>query len=267
MYIAVPVTAAAAGLGLPPGGARTAPWCGSVAALKKMLFDLGYYFGPIDDNFDADANSAVAAFARSAGVAYRSGVLSDQLCDALATRWETKFGIAAMARSTVRSTATPTMTQALAKRVVSSGAQVSPIDSSALKCAMQGKVWDAATSQCLAPAASDAKAASDANAGGGGTTDPLTACLLAGGQWSEGQCAYPRSGDEDQAWSTESNAGLCAAKGGTWDGSTCVMPSFQEGQGGGITGWWNEQETPVKVAVVGGGVLLVGLVAYGLVRR
>jgi hypothetical protein len=234
MYVSVPVTAAAAGLGLPPGASAQPPWCGGIAPLKQMLTDLGFYLGPIDSNFDKATDSAVASFARSKGVAYRSGVLSSELCAKMAAAWESRFGVK---KIDVRRVSQQFAQRAL---VTPKGDEQLTLDQEAFQCQIQGKVWDPATRTCSKPPPAQQQTSFETPADELG---PVEQCLLAGGGWLDGECVYPETG-ERMEYQPRDEAGVQVAE----------------------PGWWERQDTGVKVAIIGGGVLVAGGIIFAVTR-
>ena len=80
-------------LGAPPGASATASWCGGLAVVKQMLYDLGHYYGVPSppNNWRAEDNAAMNAFALGEGLPYRSDVVMPEHCARLIARWEGKF--------------------------------------------------------------------------------------------------------------------------------------------------------------------------------
>lgn len=235
MYVSVPVTAAAAGLGLPPGAAGTGPECGSIAGLQKMLADLGVYMGEIDGALSAKFVALCKSYAQSKGVPFSSGAnISDAFCAAVANEWTARFykPMATALRQAVKRTAmSPTYSRGLTEGAMD-------IDPGALQCAMQGGAWDPVAKKCVMPQAPPPD---------GGAVTQEAQCLVSGGQWMGDHCEFP---DDHYRWDPP--------------------PQPDNGQASLTVGedqnWWERQETPVKVAVIGGGLLLVAGIGYAVLR-
>jgi hypothetical protein len=238
MYVSVPVTAAAAGLGLPPGAAPTGPECGSIAGLQRMLAELGVYMGAIDGALSASFVALCKSYAQSKGVPFSSGAtISDAFCSAVAADWNARFykPFSASLRQAVARTTTAT--PSYSRGMVSDGSMA--IDPAALQCAFQGGVYDPATKKCSFPSR-------DTTNGGGTPADQLTAveqCLSAGGGWLDDHCVFPDTGDRMD----------------TQDARASISTGEEPG-------WWDKQDTPVKVAIIGGGVLVVVGIGYAVLR-
>ena len=69
--------------------------------------------------------------------------------------------------------------------------------------------------------------ASSASAYSSAATDPSAACSQAGGTWDGSTCVMPSATSSAAAYSSAATdpSAACSQAGGTWDGSTCVMPS------------------------------------------
>jgi hypothetical protein len=125
------------GLGLPPEWTGYAPYCGrSATMLQQMLYDLGYYAGPMDGDFGTNSQRAMATFKREMGLG--SGVVRDTDCKRLAELWTSKQVVPQELPSTDRPLPASFYTRSAALHRVSSGQQTmdkqydeSPFDQSA----------------------------------------------------------------------------------------------------------------------------------------
>jgi peptidoglycan hydrolase-like protein with peptidoglycan-binding domain len=89
-YSIIPSRAPMSGLGLPPDWTGYAPYCGrSPRVLQQMLYDLGYYAGPIDGDFGTNSQRAMATFKREEGLG--TGAVRDSDCERIAKRWNDKM--------------------------------------------------------------------------------------------------------------------------------------------------------------------------------
>lgn len=77
------------GLGQPPGFSLTPPYCGDPTVLQQMLYDLGYYPGPMDGDFGTNSLRAMATFKREEGLG--SGVVVRHDCERIMDRWNRKM--------------------------------------------------------------------------------------------------------------------------------------------------------------------------------
>lgn len=229
MYVGIPVTAAAAGLGLPPGAAATGPECGSIKGLQQMMADLGYYTGPIDGALDSDMIGVLQSFAREQGVPFSSGAtISSEFCSRVASLWNKRLGLP----TTV---ALPTSRRRF-RATTATKEDAGAIDPRMMPCAMQGGQWDNATKTCIFPEVTSGEAPSD-------EIGPVEMCLDAGGGWLDGQCVWPETG-EKMEYDPASRAEIDAVD----------------------KGWWEKQDTYVKVGIIGGGVLVVAGIGYAILR-
>jgi peptidoglycan hydrolase-like protein with peptidoglycan-binding domain len=78
------------GLGQPPGYTGSPPYCGNPTVAQQMLYDLGYYAGPMDGDFGTNSLQAMSQFKREEGLG--SGYVTRSDCERLAKRWNEKMG-------------------------------------------------------------------------------------------------------------------------------------------------------------------------------
>ena len=89
-YYTIPYQAPASGVGQPPGGSTTPPYCGSISAMQQMLSDLGYYAGVVDGIYGVGTEGAMAEFKRVEGL--ESVFVTGEDCQRLIERWNARAG-------------------------------------------------------------------------------------------------------------------------------------------------------------------------------
>lgn len=88
-YYIIPLQMPLGGLGQPPGASLTPPYCGSIRGLQQMLYDLGYYAGPVDGLYGRNTELAAAEFKRVESLG--SGGINRSDCERMVRRWNDKM--------------------------------------------------------------------------------------------------------------------------------------------------------------------------------